>query len=388
MAPGDAFRVSVGLWLEQDAQGGGILFDVQRPTSHLGSQLVRLGRDELGTYVLCGYFDANNVLQVQANERVTGQPDLSEVGHLSILVGPRTYSVLVGDQPVLRDLPRMASGGWVGLDAQGGPVVFSDAQVDLIGENATVAEPAEVVNVAPAAQPTPPPTMRLPYQADFRTALDQTVWQPLAGQWAIDNGALVQQRSDESDDGVTLEDAPGGDYTIRTRFHHMQGMGGGVIFDLPSRTSRNGGQIVRYADEAGGVFWGYLDQQGTWRGQGSMHTEPAGTTSHALEVGIRRDSYSIRLDGQALAVGVPRVNRAGYIGLTTSHSVVAYESFEVLPSADLATRLGTGPLPGARILSGDWSADDTSIQQHSNTPTDLLLDRSLGRAAVSARRDG
>lgn len=42
MAPGDAFRVSVGLWLEQEAQGGGILFDVQRPTSHLGSQLVRL----------------------------------------------------------------------------------------------------------------------------------------------------------------------------------------------------------------------------------------------------------------------------------------------------------------------------------------------------------
>jgi hypothetical protein len=230
MAPGDAFRVSVGLWLEQEAQGGGILFDVQRPTSHLGSQLVRLGRDELGTYVLCGYFDANNVLQVQANERVTGQPDLTEVGHLSIVVGPTTYSVLVGDQPVLRDLPRMASGGWVGLDAQGGPVVFSDAQIDLIGDNATtvVAEPAQVDSTATAAQPTPAATMRLPYQADFSTALEQTAWRPLAGQWTIDNGALVQQRSEESDDSVTLEDAPGGDYTIRARCHHVQGMGGGV----------------------------------------------------------------------------------------------------------------------------------------------------------------
>jgi len=71
MAPGDAYRISVGLWLEQDAQGGGILFDVQRPTSHLGSQIVRLGRDQLGTYVLCGYFDQSNAVQVQANERVT-----------------------------------------------------------------------------------------------------------------------------------------------------------------------------------------------------------------------------------------------------------------------------------------------------------------------------
>ena len=40
-------------------------------------QVVRLGRDESGTYVLCGYFDQDNTLRIQADERVTGQPDLT-----------------------------------------------------------------------------------------------------------------------------------------------------------------------------------------------------------------------------------------------------------------------------------------------------------------------
>jgi len=61
---------------------------------------------------------------------------LTEVGHLSVVVRATSYSVLVGDQVIVRDLPRMGRGGWIGLDAQGGPVVFSDAHIELVSEDA------------------------------------------------------------------------------------------------------------------------------------------------------------------------------------------------------------------------------------------------------------
>src|SRR5207253_7713726 len=115
MAPEDSYRLSATLWLEQTARAAGVSFDAQRPTSHQQSQVVRLGRDESGTYVICEYVDENDVLHVQADERVFGAPDLGEIGLLSVVVAPSSYSVLVGDQVVARDLPRMHHGGWIGL---------------------------------------------------------------------------------------------------------------------------------------------------------------------------------------------------------------------------------------------------------------------------------
>jgi len=46
------------------------------------------------------------------------------------------------------------------------------------------------------------------------------------------NGALVQQESNESDDGATLADVPDGEFTIRTRLHHLQGIWWRVVFDV------------------------------------------------------------------------------------------------------------------------------------------------------------
>jgi hypothetical protein len=380
VAPGDAFRVSVGLWLEQNAQGAGVLFDLQYPNVRQRSQVVRLGRDESGTYVLCGYFDQDNTLRIQANERVTGQPDLTDIGRFSVVVSSTSYSVLIADRPVVRDLERVERGGWIGLDSLGGPAVFSELHVERFTEDAALAaarsqpisQPTPAV--IPASQSIPPATMRLPYQADFGTPDGDPGWLPFGGQWGFSNGALVQHRTDQFDAGITAAEVPGAEYTIRTSFRALQGTGAGVLFGIPQRDSKNGGQVVRYSENTSTLFWGYFDQQAMWHGQGSAPVDLPGTAPHTLEVVVLRETYAVQLDGQILGVGVPLVSRTGYVGLTTSGSVVAFDTFDVLPPLDVAPRLQAGPLAGARILSGDWSADDNVIQQRSTTATDLLLD--------------
>lgn len=380
VAPGNAFRTSVGLWLEQSARGAGLLFDLQYPNSRQRSQIVRLGRDESGTYLLCGYFDQNNTLHIQANQRVYGQPDLTVVGRFSVVVSSTTYSVLIDDQPVVRDLERVERGGGIGLDSLGGPAVFSDLQVELITEEAALAaaqsRPIRTTaqTVSPGDELTPPAHMQLPYRPDFQTESDNAGWRPFDGQWSVANGVLVQQSTEQFDASITAPEIPGAAYTIRTQLRHLQGSGGGVMFGVPSRDSKNGAQVVRYAENTDAMFWGYFDERAEWHGQGSSPTDRPGTDPHTLEVVVARGTYAVRLDGKTLAVGVPLVSLGGYVGLTSTASVVAFDSFEVVPALDMSPRLEVGPLPGARILSGDWSADASAIEQHSSTETDLVLE--------------
>jgi hypothetical protein len=279
---------------------------------------------------------------------------------------------------VVRDLARVERGGWIGLDSLGGPAVFSDLQVERVTEFAALAaaqsQPISLPSPAAGAQSSQPATMRLPYEADFSATNGDTGWLPFGGQWGLANGALVQHITDQFDAGITAADVPGAEYTLRTSFRDLQGTGAGVLFGVPERDSKNGGQVVRFSETTSTLFWGYFDQQAIWHGQGSAATEPPGTTPHTLEVVVLRDTYAVQFDGQILGVGIPLVSRSGYVGLTTSGSVVAFDTFDVRAPLDVTPRLQAGPLAGARIISGDWSADDSATQQRSTTPTDLLLD--------------
>ncbi len=119
------------LWPPQAGgdMGGGLIFHMQSPNELAGAQMVRFHRN--GQEVLWGYFNEQGAFQGEGGAAVSlegGKPHT-----LAIVVKETTFDFLVDGVVAATELPLHGQGGGIGLIAYGGPITFSNLQMDANG---------------------------------------------------------------------------------------------------------------------------------------------------------------------------------------------------------------------------------------------------------------
>ncbi|MEM7539181.1 MAG: hypothetical protein AAF639_43890 [Chloroflexota bacterium] len=405
-----SYRISVDLQLDERARGAGILFGIQHPQIQYRTHVVQLFQEQGQLILRCGYMDENNDYQTQAGVGLDLPLDAARNARMQINVDPDVYSVQINNQLIVQDVPIVYKGGWVGLNSVGGPVAFDNIAVESTGfvVSEQPAQPEQPVQAAAVPPPAvPPPTgaidintidvydpnvlglgdyaawpSGLPYIGDpffrgnFMGEMDPSLWRVVRGDWLFANDNLVQTDATEFDQAIIYQNSFDGNYMLRTIFRHLQGVGAGVLFNLPNADSTNGGHLVRFTDDNTGLFWADITPEGEVNGQGYAPVGPPGTQWQVLDILMGPDSYALRLNGNMLAANVPLTSRQGYVGFTTSQSTAAYGLMEgfgltaaptfVPPTADTGLNLAE-----LDLIQGIWTQNGNVIVQEDRAQTDF-----------------
>lgn len=339
--------------------GGGLMFNLQNDNNTQRSHLVRFGSDKGRNYLVFGYFDETSNFVAQGSVE---PPDLTPGVKLAVDVHEESYDVLVNDQPIQRAVPLQYKGGKVALTTWFSNVSFDEVALWAIDPQLPVAQNVDAQNAdaqnadaqnANAATPQAVAAKRTltetqPMTGEVQSAqvaavaanvppitattalsvTGQGAWTPFSGQWAYENGKLVQTIAQGFDHGISRAGSVG-DFEMSVRLRHRQGVGGGVLFHLPTATSQNGGHMVRFFED-NSLAWGYFSSAGVFTGQGFAAIAPPGSEPQLLKVIAISNTYSITLNGTILAENIPLISKEGLLGLTSSTSVVEFDEINVV----------------------------------------------------------
>lgn len=391
--------------------GGGVLFNMPSPYQLNGAAVVRYS-DETDALVW-GQYDAQGVFERQGFAEVAapGTDDHT----LKLFVGETSYDVFLDGQLLARDvaLPT-AERGHIGLITSRAAAAFARVEVyplfaeaaSPLGSLTPTATPAPKATAAPKATTAPTATAaaskttalptataaapkatsllpaatavparnfvarggaEAPYRGVFTGEFARSGWKAVRGTWTFQEGRLVQPDPLGLDSSVVYTGQAFREYSLEAGFSHLEGFGGGVLFNMPYTDRLNGAHLVRYSDRRpGAIFWGYYDETGKFVGQGYTDVQAAATDRHVLRVVSKAETYDIYLDGTRLVANLPLQSDAGYIGLLTTQSAAAYDLVSVgaTDAAASAAPVTTDGFSEVRPLSGDWVTEgDTAVQQ-------------------------
>ncbi len=154
-------------------------------------------------------------------------------------------------------------------------------------------------------------------------------WKPLNGQWAIDATGYSQNMPGFFDLVTFYTRSISGNYNFEADMQFVSGqMGGGLVFNSPSDTSKSGSQMVSYTGSGKYMQWGYFDDNGIFQFQdGSPTLDGSDGKNHHLQVRVRGTQYSVLLDGVSLGKSTPLWHpNGGYVGLLASMSQVVFNN--------------------------------------------------------------
>lgn len=377
--PADSYYFSARTRILAGPKGAGLLFNMQQPDDVIGSHLVRFGTDNGQDYVVYGYFveeEGRRVFIAQGSV----PPEIGEEAELGVAIHDGVYDLFVDGRRVAAGIPLEYEGGQLALTTWFSSVAFDDVYAAdavlpaAVGEPAPVqpeepaqavaasAEaPADVPDVVPADPVVQATEVRqiaglseigrmlqlLPYgdgptvadpfaevgalnsyfDNEFSATTDQSRWRVLSGDWRLGPDGLVQL-NDSNFDNAIVHAGQFSDYVMRTRFQHLESIGGGVLFNMPPGSMAKSGHLVRYMED-GILAWGYFDEEGVFQGQGAANVPADGRDIHTLEIASGAETYEITLDGITVARNIPLALDQGRIGLTASQSVVAFKEVAI-----------------------------------------------------------
>ena len=180
------------------------------------------------------------------------------------------------------------------------------------------------------------------FEDDFSSYKDGNtglpVWQPIAGTWVMRDGEYHQTTPQGYDFCATVNVRVSGDYRIETSTRLVQGIQeGGFLFNIPSRFSKNGSQMVRFCGQpqlwcgpfSGGGGFSLANTIGT----GKARDDEKWMT---LTVTVRNSKgvYDIAVDGKEVAKDLRLSNvlepgKSGYVGLVACRGHIAYDWVKV-----------------------------------------------------------
>lgn len=206
------------------------------------------------------------------------------------------------------------------------------AWLDGLPFDAAVAR-IEGVSAATAQQPA---ASTVAFAAGETTALSfddptqsQADWTALGGAWSFADGGYAQADLARYDLATLLNRTLRGDYRVSADVQYLAGdMGGGIIFNAPSGSAKNGAHMVSYSEKGTYLQWGRFDEAGVFQFTGGSPV-PSGADgrAHRLAVAVTGSSFSVTLDGAELVRDVPLTGTAGgRIGLLASTSHVRFDN--------------------------------------------------------------
>lgn len=409
------YRLTIQIEMSDSTQAAGISFNAQYPQIYSLQHRVLVTRNGDRFEVVAGYMDALEGFIPQVKVPLSSNAQRSQslqTFRLDLLVDENVYHVRVDGQTVIYKRPLFYHGGLVGIVAVDGPSTFdnitlvavekvsvdpiSTPAVDSDDEARAVAEHTpEAPELPMAASPSTISDSRGSYSSlgvNGQTAFDGS-WIPFSGDWQVEAGSIIQLNPNGYDLGIGYEDGAFQSFVLEVSLAHLQGRGGGVLFNMPTPYQLNGAHMVRYSDRADAIFWGYYDDDLTFIGQGYAKLSAPRQTSHTFRVVSTETMYNIYLDDQLVVRDVPLHRNSGYIGLITSQSSVVYDWVEVSALADVEREMvsTTGVDPNPSVVQAvssvpgqvwtptlpdsntTWTSDAAAISQNSTTATDYIL---------------
>ncbi|MBX3082883.1 MAG: hypothetical protein KF716_14700 [Anaerolineae bacterium] len=375
------YQVTVSMKKLSDTLGGGLLLNMQETGRRQQSIMTRFNVDAGALYLIYGYYDATSGFVGQGSTKLDIPTDFTDWIKLSAQVGTDKYQLAVNDKIAAADIPLQFKGGGVGLITSVSSVAFDNYTLQAWSGDTSpaVQQSAQPTSVAEVSAPTAVPVAigNKPRLADHfdQTGNAEGVWLPISGTWVFDNTEYVQKDTNGFDLTSVYYDPLQSTFRLAVQFRHLQGTGGGVLFNMPARDSKNGAHMVRYV--ADGLSWGYFDSTGVFQGQGYANTALPETASHILEVTSDGVNYAIHLDGALIVEGVKLMSSGGYFGLTTSQSSVAFKSVEVfdagtVPTSNVQPTATSNTAVELSVSSGQWTTKEGVITQNDAASVDSI----------------
>lgn len=378
-----AYQFEASLKFLGGAMGGGVFFNAQQTTSRQKSHMARFNVDGGKLWLIYGYFGDDSNFTGQGSAALSLDPSDPNPHRLGVRVAGGTYALTLDGAVLAENIPLQYEGGAVGFISATSQVAFDDVAVDPY-EGAPQAAPTTAApDAAPTTTPASETVVSQPlYQDTFdNPAASDSLWRPISGNWQPDNGSLVQTQAEGYDLSAIYQKPLTGAFTLRTTFLHRQGVGGGVLVNLPAPDNKIGGTMVRYVDKGDYISWGYFDADGNYQAQGGSTVPLPGTAVHILEVTVNGSTYGVRLDGNTLGADIPlqTPNATSYVALTASQSIVQFDDVQMLSDQSIPavpTPAGLTQI-NAETVSGTWVAQDNLITQTDTQLTDYVAGTGL-----------
>lgn len=230
-----------------------------------------------------------------------------------------------------------------GLLTDSAPVAAPTAALPAAAQP-TAAQPATVAEVQPTASapketaaPAVDTSTTAPAAAARKTfTFDDPVtggqnWSSLAGEWVIENGVYSQRRTTGYDYISMLNLAPQSDYQLEAQLRLVTGeMGGGFIYNAPTRETRRDAQIIDFVERGAFLRWGRYDDQGNYVYESGVRVDPPINDGqwHTLQLLTHAITSTVSLDGRVLGQ-IKNSSAQGYLGLTTSQAQVDFSNVVV-----------------------------------------------------------
>ncbi|MEM7800911.1 MAG: family 16 glycoside hydrolase [Chloroflexota bacterium] len=305
------FIFSTRVRLVGGVMGAGIIYNMQSDDTIAGSHMFNF--TQFGEALQWGRFNESGDFVFQG---IANVDDASDGGwHELELVVQNGRSRIIYDGIILAEnVPLTYESGFIGLLVSTSHVAFDDIQVtSLDGTSLQEIEEFEQVSIV----------------STFDDAATSEKWRSFSGSWAIDDGVYRQTEVDLFDLGSTIDYQLVGPHTLQSDLRYVSGsMGGGLFFNMQSRTSKNESHMVSYTSDGRFLQWGDFDEDGVFNVKGSRQvTDAQDGEWYTLAVQVDEDSFDILLNGEAIVEAVPLVYQNGYPGLISNLSQVEFDNF-------------------------------------------------------------
>jgi hypothetical protein len=410
--------------------GGGLLFNMASPSQLKDAHVVRYS--DRSDSVVYGYFDENGVYNTQGYSSVSAPA--ADEHTFKVVSGESSYDLYVDNQLIASAIPLVRNNGYIGLLTAKSTAAYSliDVTASLSDPNANNSEAAVVLAepavataepVAAAAEPVAATAKPAAVAAEptavttnisesspnsapgvavvsgqtrsVETAAETTAettasdselsavgldgWVTISGQWgSSEEGNIIQAEKDGFDLATGFASETFSAVDLEVTIEHLDGVGAGLLFNMPAADALQGAHMVRYADWTDAIVWGYFDELGQFNGQGYAKIEPPAASAHRLRVVSGEGSYAVYLDGEQLAVDLPLFSESGHIGLITSKAEASFGSIRAAsngqPSASFTALASSNDFFGdIETISGEWLQEGTKLSQINEATYDFSI---------------
>jgi hypothetical protein len=294
------FSIQVGV-THAEGSGAGVIFNLPYTDRLSGASMVRYS-DKRDNAVIWGYFDENGVYKNQ------GYADVPHAGTdrhtIRITAGDSSYSIYVDEKLIVQAVPYGAKQnfGYFGLLTSRTNAIYDEVSVDGVGAI---------------------------FKGTYSTLDGFTDQRIVSGKWTIENKKATQTVTDISD-YIWNTGVQASEYTVTAKITlpNTNDSGGGFIIHMSERGSKNNSYIVRLKDGGKAIWWGSINDEGKFKGQGSSPINGTNKT-FVLKVIVKLDLMTVLVDDKEIAKDILLSSQEGWIGLLAYGGPITFEDVKL-----------------------------------------------------------
>lgn len=330
---GTNYQVKADVRLIGGVMGAGIIYNMQSQDSLAGSQMFNF--TQFGEAIQWGRFDDAGQFIFQGLREV----DQASNGAWHTL----TLDVLNGQATIRYDDILVAEN--IPLNYTEGNLGFMSSTSHIAFDNITITDFDLETTEANETAPNPTEISAL---FTFESAEELLAFNRINGEWIVEDGVLIQTEETLFDRSSSLNYEMVSPYSFQADLRLIAGsMGGGLLFNMRSRTSKNRSHMASFTADGRFLQWGDFDDNGVFNIKGSLNIEEIAEIQigewNTLLVEVLEDRFALYLNDTLIVDEVPLVYQTGHQGLFSNLSRVEFDNVTLSGQGiDISTISDTG----------------------------------------------